>query len=861
MGADMGLARNVFLGSAALCICAAAMPVAAQNTRRHYELPAQSLGEGLRAIAQANDYQLVADPRALEGRRSPAINGEFTPEEAITALLARSGLEAEVRGQTIILRGRVAPSRSEEVDSAADNQLFVTGSRIRGAQPTSPVIAASREKIRELGHSDLGSYVRNIPQNFSGGQNPGVISSLQTGSENTTSSSALNLRGLGADATLTLLNGHRVAYDAVSQGIDISAIPLAAIERVEVVADGSSALYGSDAVGGVANILLRRDYDGLLATARVGAATDGGDVQHQFSAVTGRRWSDGGFMIAGDYNRATDITASQRSYMRSRQGSMTLLPSQRQASAVLAAHQALGDVVEFGIDAHYNRHKSVAALPFTATGDVTQLGTISRPDIEAYSISPTIEFKLPGGWQVEARATRAVSDSHIIAEIYSGGSRSAVNHVRYRNDLWSAELSGEGPLFALPGGDARLALGAGLRSNGLAASIQRVTTVATTSLLRYTDAQTATYAYGEIFVPVIADRNDVTLVHLLQFSGAVRYERYDEVGGLATPKFGVNYQPIPDLSLKATWGKSFKAPTLSQQNTVRQGVLLAPSFYLPAPSTGRNVLQISGGSRGLEPEKAATLTLTAELKPQSIPGLRIEGSYFSVRYKNRVITPIAGSRQAFQPEYADLILLNPTLEQVLAATASLPLGIQNQTAGAYDPANLAAIVFNQLQNAAEQHIRGVDATASYEFSAGGNRFNLEANASYLKSDQKLSAGQPTINRAGTIFNPPHWRGRASAAWRRGSVGATLAYNYTGGTDDNRTTTVYQVSGFRSVDATIRWQPDGTGFEGGWSFLLGAQNLLNEKPSRIASSATSPSYDATNYSAIGRLVSLTVSKAL
>lgn len=859
MGADMGLARNALLGSAALCICAAAMPAAAQDAKRHYKLPAQSLGDGLRAIAQANGYQLVADPNALKGRRSPAITGELTIAEAISALLAQSGLDAEVRGQTIILRGREAPSR-EAVADATDILLSVTGSRIRGAQPTSPVIAASREKIRELGHSDLGSYVRNIPQNFSGGQNPGVISSLQTGSENTTSSSALNLRGLGADATLTLLNGHRVAYDAVSQGIDISAIPLAAVERVEVVADGSSALYGSDAVGGVANILLRRDYDGLLTSARFGAATDGGDVQHQFSAVTGSRWSGGGFMIAGDYNKATDITASQRSYMRSRQRSMTLLPSQRQVSAVLAAHQALGNAVEFEIDAHYNRHKSVAALPFTATGDVTQLGTISRPDIEGYSISPMVKFKLPGGWNVDARATRAISDSRIVAEIYSGGSRAAVNHVGYKNDLWSTEISGEGPLFALPGGDARLALGAGLRSNGLEASIQRVTTAATTSLLRYTDAQTATYAYGEIFLPVIADGNDIAFINSLQLSGAVRYERYDEVGGLATPKIGVNYQPIRDLILKATWGKSFKAPTLSQQNTVRQGALLAPDFYLPAPPIGQNVLQISGGSRDLEPEKATTLTLTAEVKPQSIPGLRIEGSYFNVRYKNRVIRPIADSTQVFRPEYADLILLNPTLEQVLAATASLPLGVQNQTAGAYDPANLAAIIFNQLQNAAEQHIRGVDAAASYEFSAGGSAFNLEANASYLKSDQKLSAGQPTIIRAGTIFNPPHWRARASASWRRGSVGATLAYNYTGGTDDNRTTTVYKVSGFHSADATVSWQPHGSGLGSGWSFLLAAQNLLNEKPSRIASSATNPTYDATNYSAIGRLVSLTVSKA-
>lgn len=855
----MGFGKIALLSGAAFCMGAISSHAAAQEARKSYNLPSQDLGAGLRAVARGSDYQLVADPKSLKGRRSPSLSGDYTVEEAVAALLDQSGLTAEIRGRTIYLRGREAPSRNE-IAGATDNELFVTGSRIRGARPTSPVISASREKITEQGYTDLGAFVRSIPQNFAGGQNPGVISSVQTGSENTTSSSTLNLRGLGPDATLTLLNGHRVAYDAVSQGVDISAIPLAAVERVEVVADGSSALYGSDAVGGVANILLRRDYDGLLTTARVGAATDGGDVQQQYSAVTGHRWGSGGFMVAGDFSKSTDITASQRSYMRSRQSSMTLLPSQRQVSAVMAGHQALADAVELEIDTHYNRHKSVAALPFTATADVRQSGTISRPDIEGYSISPSIKFRLPGGWEVIARATRAISDSQIIAEIYAGGRASAENHIRYKNDLWSAEFSGEGPLFALPGGEARLAVGAGLRSNGLEASIKRVTATATTSLLNYTDAQTATFAYGEIFLPLVADRNDVPFIKSLQLSGAVRYERYDRIGGLATPKIGITYQPTHDLTLKGAWGTSFKAPTLSQQNTVRQGVLLYPVFYLPTPPTNRNVLQISGGSKELEPEKATTLTLTAELKPQSVPGLRLEASYFNVRYKSRVVRPIADSSQAFKTEYADLILLNPTLEQVLAATAALPLGVQNQTTGAYDPANLAAIIFNQLQNAARQHIEGVDASASYEFSGGGNQFNLEASASYLKSDQRLSAGQPAIVRAGTIFNPPHWRGRTSAGWRRGSIGATLAYNYIGGTDDNRSTTTYKVAGFHSADATVSWQPEGSGLWSGWSFLLSGQNILNEKPSTIRSSVTSPTYDATNYPSAGRLVSFTVSKA-
>src|SRR6185369_12943879 len=102
---------------------------------------------------------------------------------------------------------------------------------------------------------------------------------------NTGGASTLNLRGLGSGATLTLLNGHRLAYNVTNPAVDVSAIPLEAVERLEIVADGASALYGSDAVAGVANVVLKRDYAGLSTSARFGASTDGGNSQQQYSVV------------------------------------------------------------------------------------------------------------------------------------------------------------------------------------------------------------------------------------------------------------------------------------------------------------------------------------------------------------------------------------------------------------------------------------------------------------------------------------------------------------------------------------------------------------------------------------------------
>ena len=108
-----------------------------------------------------------------------------------------------------------------------------------------------------------------------------------------------------------------------------------------MVADGASALYGSDAVGGVANIILRRDYEGLETTARAGAATDGGDEQQEYSLVGGRRWSSGGFMLAIDHEFQTPITAAQRDYTSDYDPSFFLTDRIKQTSAVLAGHQQI----------------------------------------------------------------------------------------------------------------------------------------------------------------------------------------------------------------------------------------------------------------------------------------------------------------------------------------------------------------------------------------------------------------------------------------------------------------------------------------------------------------------------------------
>lgn len=136
------------------------------------------------------------------------------------------------------------PARNGQDEQDPDKAtIVVTGSRIKGGQAASEVIAVSRDTITAAGQVDLGEATRVLPQNFGGGQNPGVGTGAGLVNSNVNSASNVNLRGLGPDATLTLLNGHRLPYDSAFGGVDISAIPLAALDRIEVVPDGASAIY------------------------------------------------------------------------------------------------------------------------------------------------------------------------------------------------------------------------------------------------------------------------------------------------------------------------------------------------------------------------------------------------------------------------------------------------------------------------------------------------------------------------------------------------------------------------------------------------------------------------------------------
>ncbi len=209
---------------------------------------------------------------------------------------------------------------SQEAPAAADapkeaDVVVVTGSRLRGTAPVgSTIISLGRDEIAKSTAGTTDRIIKEIPQVFDLGVSENSRGQ-SGGSGNITYGNSVNLRGIGPYSTLILVDGHRVVSN--SRSIDPSVMPSLGLERIEVVADGASAIYGSDAVAGVVNLIPRKTLDGAEALVRYGSA-DGFD-EKQLGLALGKVWDGGQFMIAAEKVERSALKGADRDFFVSDQ--------------------------------------------------------------------------------------------------------------------------------------------------------------------------------------------------------------------------------------------------------------------------------------------------------------------------------------------------------------------------------------------------------------------------------------------------------------------------------------------------------------------------------------------------------------
>lgn len=208
-----------------------------------------------------------------------------------------------------ILSAMTAQSSFAQEESL--EQIIVTGSRIprRDLEGPSPVSIYNRTNIEQSGATSIGQMLREIPS-VAGGAQSTNINNGGSGSQN------ISLRGLGTARTLVLINGRRAPDSSGGNNgaVDLNTIPVAMVERVEVLKDGASATYGSDAIAGVVNIILRDDFDGIDFSVQTGRSSSDDGEKHEASLTIGDSFDGGNYVLSLTRIEENETVAGNRDW-------------------------------------------------------------------------------------------------------------------------------------------------------------------------------------------------------------------------------------------------------------------------------------------------------------------------------------------------------------------------------------------------------------------------------------------------------------------------------------------------------------------------------------------------------------------
>ncbi|WP_419814297.1 TonB-dependent receptor domain-containing protein [Glacieibacterium sp.] len=310
--------------TAIVAVLMATVPAIAQAQEQVYniDVPAGYLGDGLRALGQASHQQIIFSESTVRGKSSPAVRGAFTADQALQRLLNGSGLKVRRTPAGVMYVGNddsAADASVAQGVATADveaTDIVVTGSRIRrtNVSTAAPVNVFDASALTDRGFNQVGEMLNQITSNV-----PELPEAPFSGFPGGSGQTFPNLFGLGAGRTLTLVNGRRMVTSASGLGnraVDVNVIPAGLIERVDIVQAGGAAVYGSDAIAGVVNYVLKKNFSGVELDAQSGIGTRGDYSQPAFRVTVGKNFAGGRGNIAADfeYSKTTALLESDRPF-------------------------------------------------------------------------------------------------------------------------------------------------------------------------------------------------------------------------------------------------------------------------------------------------------------------------------------------------------------------------------------------------------------------------------------------------------------------------------------------------------------------------------------------------------------------
>ncbi len=782
----------------------------------------------------------------------------------------------------------------------------VTGSHIRrvDVEGATPIAVIDRQQIELSGLSTVADVLRNSPWNTFG--------SFREVSGNTGQSQAqVSLRGLGAERTLVLLDGRRLPNSPVVGGeaVDLNILPLAAVERIEILQEGASAIYGSEAIAGAINIILRKDFQGTELAGMVERPTRSGGDAENFSLVHGGRHARGSYLFSLEYHNKDIIWSRDRWWSEKVLGDGVNFDTTRglslfgntvwnPATWLYEPYKGVCDPAVFAgvyqypngdpalnegtvcayayadVAAETNRMERGSGFfrfdyeldtetTFYFQGLLSRIRSFGRfapalggpDDGGLYVNDPTYG---PDTWlgvrfhpfgprndtmvnlQVDSVAgiQGALSDSvdydlffryNKYEGDYTGKNYilydKAVTHIEngnydpanpwatpawvmdemrttigrdMHNDFFNAgvSLTGEAS-FEMAGGNVAWAVGYEYRDESFADiyddQSQAENVIGTAGSSAEGDRRQWAL-YGEVMLPVL---------ERLELTAALRHDSYSDVGSKTSPQLKARWQPRQDLMLRASWGRGFRAPSMSDLYTAPGwSVEVVRDCPPPHGCAAEEVWVLSGGNPSLSPERSESWHLG--LVWSSGERFELTLDYYDIEVRDAIQT------------YSAQALLN--LEY-----AGLPL--PDGTAVSRDAWGGITEVHSTLANVSRLQTRGIDLTLTGRWRLhAGHLVSRLAWVHVLEYDYQLAPELESKDYAGTwsaaVGPAPDDRVQASLAWRWRDYGLSWLVDYIDGME----ATPRDIDSWTAHTLTFTWDTPWNG-----RFAMGARNLFDEDP--------------------------------
>jgi iron complex outermembrane receptor protein len=326
----------------------------------------------------------------------------------------------------------------------------------------------------------------------------------------------------------------------------------------------------------------------------------------------------------------------------------------------------------------------------------------------------------------------------------------------------ATQLTGllSGKLFALPAGDVTTVLGAEWRKEA----------VEFDSLLGVFDREVAA-GFGEVRIPVLSEQMQIPAARQLVVTVAGRFDRFTDFGDIFSPQFGMVWTPLRDVSIRGTYARSFRPPSMYELYLPHLPVLQTIADPLRGESYPAS--QITGGTSDLEPTRAASYTAGVEFTPEALQPLTLAATYWHIAMDKRITAlsaPFALLHEADIP--GRVVRAEPTADELAAGTPGKVLSI-----------DLTRMNFGSLATS------GIDLGASYTFETAAGRFAADVKGTWIHQydafDLPGQAPTDRVNVANTFGTIAQWRAVASLDWQLGALGATTYVRYIPSYDDTR----------------------------------------------------------------------------